>query len=345
VAEDSSTCEHTGVAPCRSSDIDDKDTGVPTLPEHIVAVDPSTRAVFARAMRIANASCTVLITGETGTGKEILAQIIHGYSPRRHQPFVPVNCGGLPEALVESELFGYRKGAFTGALSDKLGLAEAADGGVLFLDEIGEMALPAQAHLLRFLDTGQIVRLGDTHARSVSVRVIAATNRNVERDVERGSIRRDLFYRLRGVPLHIPPLRERPEDIRALAAHFLRRCASQSGHPVKVPSEDAWTWLHEYPWPGNVRELKHVIQAATAMSTGSTITRLDLIEAIGLARGAWVQAPGLDDDADERQRVTAALESARGNRTHAAKALGIGRTTLWRSLRRLGIAPETSGRK
>src|SRR5262245_5720172 len=298
-------------------------------------------------MRVAKATCTVLITGETGTGKEILAQIVHRYSSRRNQPFVPVNCGGLPETLVESELFGYRKGAFTGALSDKPGLAEAADGGVLFLDEIGEMALPAQAHLLRFLDTGQIVRLGDTHPRAVSVRVIAATNRDVERDVERGCIRRDLLYRLRGVPLHIPPLRERQEDIRALAASFLRRCASQSGQPVKVPSEDAWTWLHEYPWPGNVRELKHVIQAATALSTGPTptITRLDLIEAAGLARDAAVQVPEIDDDWEERQRVIAALESSRGNRTRTAKALGIGRTTLWRSLRRLRIPPPTNGRK
>ncbi|MPZ21252.1 MAG: AAA family ATPase [Luteitalea sp.] len=308
--------------------------GTTSLTGGVVAVDPATLAIFGRATRVAAANCSVLITGETGTGKEVVAKFIHRSGPRRSHPFVPVNCGALPETLIESELFGYRQGAFTGAVRDKKGYAEEAHRGVLFLDEVGEIPPVSQARLLRFLESGEVPRLGDARPRWVDVAVIAATNCDLQRDVDRGRFRQDLLYRLRGVLLHVPPLRDRPRDIPALVMDCLRQCAVRSGQPVRSLSDDAWTWLQEYQWPGNVRELKHMVGGAVAMSTGEVITRLDLVEAVGIpqsSRAQFLSTVARDEEA--RRRLLEVLERFSGNRTRAARALGISRTTFWRRLR------------
>ncbi len=313
---------------------DDRHANRALLPEGVVAADPTMQSIFTRATRIAQMGCRVLITGESGTGKEVVARIIHRASDRRHQPFVPLNCGAIPESLVESELFGFRKGAFTGALVDKKGLAEEADRGMLFLDEIGEMPPAAQARFLRFLDTGEVRRLGDTALRHVDVRVIAATNRDLEAEVSGGQFRHDLLYRLRVVTLHIPPLRTRPADIAAVAQSHLRDCCVRSGMPMRAFSDDALAWLQESRWPGNVRELKNVVEAAVATSPGDLITSFDLATARSPHAPGYVGVPLKGHAHDEdRSRAIEALERCRGNHRLAAKALGISRTTLWRRLR------------
>jgi two-component system response regulator AtoC len=302
------------------------------LPDGVVAADSATQSVFSRATKIAKMNCRVLITGESGTGKEVMARVIHRASDRRHQPFVPVNCGGIQESLVESELFGHRRGAFTGALADKQGLAEAADRGVLFLDEVGEMPPSVQARFLRFLDTGEVRRLGETALRHVDVRVIAATNRNLEEDVYDSHFRHDLLYRLRVATVHIPPLRSRPGDIKALARFYLRECCARLGVPARAFSDDALAWLQERRWPGNVRELKNVIESAVATAPGDVITSVDLASA-GFAQTSRLGDARSGGTDEERCLAIEALERCHGNHTRAAKVLGISRTTLWRRLR------------
>jgi len=305
-------------------------TGAPVR-GRFVAADSKTQRLFDRTRRVAEVDCTVLITGESGTGKEVIAWSIFEQSRRHSARFVALNCGAVPDTLIESELFGHHKGAFTGATSDKPGLVEEADGGVLFLDEIGEMSPRFQATLLRFLDHAELRRVGDTTLRRVNARIIAATNRRLEHEVRRGAFREDLYYRLSVVSLHVPPLRERPEDIPALATHFLFRAAAKFQKDIRTFSQNALARLRQHDWPGNVRELQNVIEGAVALTEG-TVVDVDFLP------GPIVERRHRDAvalETSELTTVTAVLERCRGNQTQAAAALGVSRSTLWRKLRRM----------
>jgi DNA-binding NtrC family response regulator len=299
--------------------------------EEIVACSRAMQAVVRQASQLAASDSTVLITGESGTGKELVARLLHQQGPRRAGKFVPVNCGALPESILESELFGHRKGAFTGAVADKKGLLEEAHGGVLFLDEIGEMPASMQVRLLRFLQGGEVRRLGDTDTRKVDVRLIAATHRALEEEVARGTFRQDFYYRIKVITLAIPPLRDRPEDVPALAEHFLRRFAVRLRRTVTGFTPGAMELLVRYAWPGNVRELENAIECAANLASTDVITEADLPAAITLGESG---APAeVAPPPDERERLLAALERARWNQSRAAVQLGMSRTTLWRKLR------------
>jgi two-component system NtrC family response regulator len=304
----------------------------------IVAVDPKTRALFAKAAQVADADSTVLITGESGTGKEIVARAIHRQGGRRQAPFVPINCGAIPETLIESELFGHRRGSFTGAFADRKGLIEEAERGIVFLDEIGEMSPQMQVRLLRFVDCGEIRRVGDTQIRRVDVRVIAATNRTLEQEIALGRFRRDLFYRLGVILLHVPPLRERRGDIAELAYRHLHRTAARLKKFIRTFSDEAMAILEEYSWPGNVRELHNVVESAAIMASGDAVTEMDL-PTLAVFPEPSIHAGERLDDEGERRYLIAMLERFSGNHTEAAAALGMSRTTLWRRLRRLGVEP------
>jgi DNA-binding NtrC family response regulator len=306
-------------------------------PVDAIAVDPLTRSIFTKADRVAAVNCTVLITGESGTGKEVLARRIHRRGARSRFKFVAVNCGSLPEALVETELFGYKKGAFTGAAATSKGLIEEAEGGVLFLDEIGDMPLPVQVRLLRFLDSGEIRPVGDTVARRVDVRVIAATHRSLTDEIRRGRFREDLFFRLSVVSLHLPPLRQRRADIAALVQVHARRVAAKLGLPAPTISDGAMSLLQRYDWPGNVRELQNALEQALVQRPAAVIMPVDLPPAI---RGMGAPTPAAPESAHED--LHAILRRHKGNHTQAAAALGISRSTLWRRLRRLSALSQLS---
>ena len=309
--------------------------------EEIVAASAEMTSVLVTIQLLAETDSSVLITGESGTGKELLARALYEKSARRRGRFVPINCGGMAESLLESELFGHRKGAFTGAIIDRKGLLEEAHGGVLFLDEIGEMPPSMQIRLLRFLQGGEVRRIGDTVARRVDVRLVAATHRSLEDEIAAGRFRQDLYYRINVVGLRVPPLRERVEDIPVLARSFLARNAARMGKDVQGFSADALELLKSYAWPGNVRELQNVIERALNLASGREITEADLPASITVPTRARASsttpiAPGVAPD-DERRRLIAALEQTRWNQGKAAVALGISRTTLWRKLREYQI--------
>jgi DNA-binding NtrC family response regulator len=305
--------------------------------DEIVAASPEMKAVVTTAGLLAETDSSVLITGESGTGKELLARVLYEKSARRRGRFVPINCGGITESLLESELFGHRKGAFTGAIIDRKGLLEEAHGGVLFLDEIGEMPASMQIRLLRFLQGGEVRRIGDTIARRVDVRLVAATHRSLEDEIAAGRFRQDLYYRINVVGLRVPPLRERVEDIPVLARSFLARNAARMRKEVQGFSADALELLKSYPWPGNVRELQNVIERALNLASGREITEADLPASITVSARAAALAPTVSAASstpdDERRRLIAALERSRWNQGKAAIALGMSRTTLWRKLR------------
>ncbi len=300
-------------------------------PDEAIATDPAMRAIFTKADRVAAVNSTVLITGESGTGKEVLARRLHRNSSRSRAKFVPVNCGSLPETLIETELFGYRRGAFTGAVSNTKGLIEEASGGTLFLDEIGDMPTAMQVRLLRFLDGGEVRAVGDTVVRHVDVRVIAATNRCLVTDVEDGRFRRDLFYRLSVISLHLPPLRERPGDILPLVELHLRRASARLGRPVPSLSSDVRVLLEQHYWPGNVRELQNVVEQALVQAARDVITPDDLPASV--VAGLVAPRKPFDLRLGDDHCVTTALQQCGGDRRKAAAALGISRTTLWRRLR------------
>ena len=276
---------------------------------------------------------TVLITGESGTGKELVAKAIHAGGPRKDAPFVAVNCAAIPETLIESELFGYARGAFTGAENARRGLIEEASGGTLFLDEIGELPMQLQPKLLRVLQEGEIRRLGDTKLLKVDVRVIGATSRDLEQDVADGKFRNDLYYRLNVFPVRVPPLRERKEDIPALVAHFIAKYGRHVNRRVRDAAPEVISELSSYDWPGNVRELENVVERAIILSDSEYITRIDKL-AGGASPGAaikdWMDRLSFNEARQEIERayIERALAETGGNRTRAAKVLGISRRSL-----------------
>ncbi|MBL8140925.1 MAG: sigma-54-dependent Fis family transcriptional regulator [Acidobacteria bacterium] len=304
---------------------------------HLVSRSRAMQTLVKQVRQLAQSDSTVLITGESGTGKELVARALYDEGPRRRGKFVPVNCGALSESILESELFGHRKGAFTGAVADKKGLLEEADGGVLFLDEIGEMPAGMQVRLLRFLQGGEVRRLGETQTRRVNVRLVAATHRSLEAEVARGTFRQDFYYRINVVSLHIPPLRNRPEDLEELAEHFLRRVAVRARRKVTGFTPRALELLLAYAWPGNVRELENAIERATNLASGEVITEADLPAAVTVS-SEGTAPDGLGVPVEERTRLLHALERSRWNQSRAAEELGISRTTLWRKLREHRIA-------
>jgi two-component system response regulator HydG len=305
--------------------------------EHIVGRSQAMRDVLERVRRVAPTDATVLVTGESGTGKELVARAIHLASRRGDRPFVPVNCAAITETLLESELFGHAKGAFTGATRARRGLFEEATGGTLFIDEIAETSPGFQARLLRALQEGEIRRVGESSPVQVDVRVIAASNQDLRRAIAERRFREDLFYRLNVVPLRIPPLRERREDVPLLAAHFLQRFNQRSGeHKVLAP--EAMARLQEHDWPGNVRELENVIAQAAALTPGPEIRASDLqIERAGPPAEAPRALAAAVAEA-ERRAIEAALARSGADLGRVARELGISATTLWRKMRRLGIA-------
>ena len=305
----------------------------------LIAQSPAMQAVLDLVERVAPTDATVLIQGESGTGKEVIAKAVHHASPRAARPFVAVNCGAVPETLLESELFGYVRGAFTGAAGGKLGLFEEAGGGTLFLDEIAEMPATLQVKLLRALQSGEVRRLGATQTATIDVRVLAATNGDLATRISQGSFREDLFYRLNVIQVTLPPLRDRREDIPALAEHFLARAAAKLGRTLRL-SPAALERMLRYPWPGNVRELENAIERAAILSRSETVEPDDLPPHVsaGLQLGPSPALPRQVTLAEaERAHILTTLERFGRNHSGAAEALGIGRTTLWRKLKEYGI--------
>jgi DNA-binding NtrC family response regulator len=295
-------------------------------------------AVLDLAAQVAPIDTTVLVYGESGTGKEFIVRLIHDQSPRASSPFVSINCAALTETLLESELFGHVRGAFTGAVRDKPGLFEVAGHGTLFLDEIGEVAPTVQAKLLRALQEREIRRVGAERSIKVHARVVAATNRDLRAAVAAGTFREDLYFRLGAFVITVPPLRDRRDDIPALAHDFLRRAAIRVKKDVKTVSADAMTALMNYPWPGNVRELEHAIERAVIVASGTSIRVRDLPPEVSQKpRPGGASDDSLDLHAQERALIERALERFRGNRRQAAEALKISTVTLWRKMKQYGL--------
>jgi transcriptional regulator with PAS, ATPase and Fis domain len=297
--------------------------------------------VYKTVARVAESRSTVLIAGESGTGKELVARAIHFNSPRSSKPYVAVDCGSLAETLLESELFGHVRGAFTGAVTNKKGLFEEADNGTCFLDEVGDISLAMQAKLLRVIQEHEIKRVGGTETTKIDVRIIAATNKNLEELVAEKKFREDLFYRLNVVSIHLPPLRERLDDIPFLADHFLRKYAAENEKPVSRISAEVLDLLLRYQWPGNVRELENVIERAVTLSPHSLILPEDLPRRLRV-EPSEISATSLPSQVSltelEKIYIKKVLEETGGNKKRAADILGIDRRTLYRMAARYGIS-------
>jgi two-component system NtrC family response regulator len=304
------------------------------------------RGIYEIVEKVACAAVTVLITGESGTGKELLAKAIHQNSPRSAQPFVAINCAAIPEGLLESEFFGHKKGSFTGANADAKGKIEAADGGTVFLDEIGDLPLIMQAKMLRVLQDGEYCRIGETTPRHADVRVIAATNRDLSKMAEDRMFREDLYFRLNIVPIKLPPLRDRREDIPLLADHFLKDAAKRYGKPEARFSRDVFKYFENYAWPGNVREFKNTIERMVVLSSGEVLTAEDVPEEIRQNRktvsNIRIELPecGVDLEGIEKDIVHEALLRHRWNQTAASKFLNITRSMLISRMQKYALAPE-----
>jgi transcriptional regulator with GAF, ATPase, and Fis domain len=330
--------------------------------EDFITASPKMQAILGTLDAVVNSAVTVLIEGESGTGKELVARGIHARGSRRDKPFVAVNCAGIPETLLESEMFGYEKGAFTGALTRKHGKFEVAHGGTLFLDEVGELSKVLQAKLLRVLQDNTFERVGGNEPIRVDVRVIAATNRDLREEVKKGNFREDLYYRLSAFPVRLLPLRERPEDIPILAQHFLRKFAQEEGKEVVGFEPSAMTLLREYSFPGNVRELQNIVRHAVLLARGNVLTYEEVKASLGSHKGlvekdtTAIGRKSLEEriatifpDKDslflmedlERAYLKRAIEVLGGNISLAAKKLGIGRATTYRWLK--GQGGTTSG--
>jgi formate hydrogenlyase transcriptional activator len=313
----------------------------------LIGSSPKFRALMTDVERIAPVDSAVLIHGETGTGKEVIARAIHEASPRRHNRFIALNCAAIPSALLESELFGHEKGAFTGACAQTRGRFQMADGGTLFLDEIGDMPLELQPKLLRALQEREFERLGSQQTVRVNVRVIAATNQDLGQMVRERRFRADLFYRLNVFPMTLPPLRERRDDIADLVEHFVRKFAGQQGKVVVTIPRDVMAALEQYDWPGNIRELQNVIERGVIMTTGSELSRrttelLTIAEAVPARFSEAAEPTSVRTIADaERAHITATLRATNwvvGGPNGAAAKLGLPRTTLLARMQRLGIS-------
>jgi two-component system response regulator HydG len=327
----------------RNDAIRQMDRASPAPPPHddepsMDVFSASMRKLVATAKRVARVESTVLITGESGVGKERLARFIHRSSPRAHAPFIPVNCGALTETLIESELFGHARGSFTGALRDRAGLFEAAHGGTLMLDEVGELPYAAQVKLLRVLQDHEVRRVGENRHHHVNVRLIAATNRDLAKDVAERRFREDLYYRLNVVTFEIPPLRERLDDLRGLAEALLTRIARRMEQAISGFTAAALERILNYPWPGNIRELENAIESACALATAALIDVDDLPAALrsrlGFANSSAVR-PLCDV---EREYILAVLQRNGGNRTQTAEQLRIAAATLFRKLKQYAAA-------
>ncbi|WP_457639119.1 sigma-54-dependent transcriptional regulator [Persephonella sp.] len=306
------------------------------LETEIIAESPSMKQVLETAKKVAPFDTTVLITGESGTGKEMVAKFIHRHSRRKNRPFVAVNCGAIPSDLLESELFGYRKGAFTGAVADKKGLIEEADGGTLFLDEIGELPLELQVKLLRVLQENEIKPLGSAKTKKINVRFITATNRNLEEMIKEGRFREDLYYRINVLPLHIPPLRERKEDILTLASFFIRKYCSKYGLPEKKLSEKAKKQLLEYDYPGNVRELENIIERAVLTTDSPQIKELPIYVSKRYTHSDLEPFKKAKEHF-EKNYLTKLLESTNYNIYKASKLSGLTRAQIYRMMKKYGL--------
>jgi len=295
---------------------------------------------------VAATDSTVLVTGETGTGKELVGRALHSASRRRDRCFSALNAAAIPESLLESELFGHRRGAFTGAVANKKGIFENAHQGTVLLDEVAEMPLMMQAKLLRFLQTGEIQPVGADATRRVDVRLVAATNKDLEREVEAGRFREDLYYRLAVIPVHIPPLRERREDIARLTDHFIAKYARSSAKPVRGITPEARQVLEAHPWPGNVRELENAIERGVTLCPGDMITPRELTLRTREVRTTLVTPQLASLENVERTHILQTLEQVGWNRKRAAEILEISTTTLWRRLKDFGVdAPATNVRR
>ncbi|MFT3772938.1 MAG: sigma 54-interacting transcriptional regulator [Minicystis sp.] len=337
-----------GRAPATAADADASDG--------FIVRDEFMRKVHELAARVAQGNISVLLLGETGAGKEVLAEVVHQRSPRHAAPFLRLNCAALSETLLESELFGHEKGAFTGAATAKPGLLETADGGTVFLDEVGEISASIQVKLLRVLEDRKVTRVGALTSKPIDVRFVSATNRDLEAEVKKGTFRQDLYFRLGGITLTIPPLRERRAEIEPLAKLFASRASAQLGRPAPAITAAAREVLESHPWPGNVRELRNVMERAVVLAESDEITpdhlllagakpaearptALETLPAIDPAASRAAGAPGLraELDALERQRILDALAAAAGNQTQAAAALGMSRRTFIARLDEYGI--------
>jgi two-component system, NtrC family, response regulator HydG len=305
--------------------------------QHIVGRSAALRDLLDRVVRVAPTDATVLVTGESGTGKELVARALHANSRRAQKPFIPVNCAAITETLLESELFGHARGAFTGATRARRGLFEEASGGTLFIDEIGETAVGFQAKLLRAMQEGEIRRVGESAPVHVDVRIVAASNQDLKAAVVARRFREDLYYRLNVVPLRVPPLRERREDIPLLVQHFLEQYARRTGER-RTMSAAAMEKLLDYPWPGNVRELENMVEQAAALSATAVLSAADVrFEAPPPQGSAAPQSLAEAVEEAERRTIAAALVHCGGDLSRVARELAVSSTTLWRKMRRLGL--------
>lgn len=308
---------------------------------NIIGSSPPMQQLFARMKKIAGTDSTVLVLGDSGTGKELVARAIHFNSHRKDKPFIPVNCAAIPESLLEGELFGHMKGSFTGAIRDKIGKFEAANGGTIFLDEIGTMPMHLQTKLLRVLQEQEIERIGSTRSIKLDVRVISATNLNLEEEVRKGGFREDLYYRLNVIPVVLPPLRERKEDILPLIRHFIEKNCTEMKRPKMTISNEALHMLESYSWPGNVRELENMVERIVALSESDRIMLDDIPSNIMDKVLTTVTEQGVDlvktVNEIERKMICDALSLTKGIKAKAAAMLGLNRTTLVEKMRRLGI--------
>jgi DNA-binding NtrC family response regulator len=310
----------------------------------IIGQAPAFESLLRSAKMVAATDVTVLIIGETGTGKEVLATAIQKNGPRKNKPFITLNCAALPEGIVESELFGHRKGAFTGATANKLGIFQAADGGTLFLDEINSLPLSIQSKLLRFLETGECLPVGDTKPYKVNVRVIAATNADLNEQIAAGEFRRDLYFRLNVVPLELPPLRQRDEDIELLIKHFVRGFVQEYGLAAPIFSKETLKKLRTYEWTGNIRELRNLCERLCILLAGRTIEPENLPSEFQSVTGVrktsefTLPATGIDLETLEADLIHQALSRTNGNRSKSARLLGLSRDTLLYRIQKHGLA-------